>query len=27
VKVAADNLTPGLYITRQGSKATKVLVK
>ena len=27
VRVNADNLTPGLYIKRQGGKATKVLVK
>ncbi|MDE6206187.1 MAG: hypothetical protein K2M55_00065, partial [Muribaculaceae bacterium] len=27
VRVAADNLTPGLYIRRQGTQATKVLVK
>lgn len=27
VAVDADNLTPGLYITRQGSKANKVVVK
>ena len=27
VRVNADNLTPGIYIKRQGSKATKVLVK
>ena len=27
VKVNADNLTPGIYITRQGNKTAKVLVK
>ncbi|MDE6305518.1 MAG: hypothetical protein K2L90_02900, partial [Muribaculaceae bacterium] len=27
VRVSADNLTPGLYIKRQGTEATKVLVK
>ncbi len=27
VKVCGDNLTPGLYIQRQGNKASKVLVK
>lgn len=27
VKVSADNLVPGVYVTRQGSKASKVLVK
>lgn len=27
VKVNADNLTPGIYITRQGNKTKKVLVK
>lgn len=27
VKVSADNLTPGIYVMRQGSKATKVIVK
>ena len=27
VKVGADNLTPGLYITRQGSKVAKQVVK
>lgn len=27
VKVDANNLTPGIYITRQGNKTTKVLVK
>lgn len=26
-KVAADNLTPGLYIVRQGNKATKVVIR
>ena len=27
VKIDADNLTPGLYITRQGNKTSKVLIK
>lgn len=27
VAVSADNLTPGLYITRQGAKASKVVIK
>lgn len=27
VRVAADNLTPGIYVRRQGNKAVKVLVK
>lgn len=27
VKVDADNLTPGLYITRQGNKTSKVIIK
>lgn len=27
MKVAADSLVPGIYVCRQGSKATKVLVK
>ena len=27
VKVDANNLTPGLYITRQGNKTSKVIVK
>lgn len=27
VRVAADNLTPGIYVCRQGSKVSKVLVK
>ncbi|MDE6206529.1 MAG: hypothetical protein K2M55_01850, partial [Muribaculaceae bacterium] len=27
VRVAADRLTPGIYIVRQGNRATKVLVK
>lgn len=27
IRVSADNLTPGIYIRRQGSKASKVLVK
>ncbi len=27
VAVSADNLTPGVYVTRQGSKASKVIVK
>lgn len=26
IKVSADNLTPGIYVRRQGSKVTKVLV-
>lgn len=26
-KVAADNLTPGIYVKRQGTKATKIYVK
>ncbi|MCM1292805.1 MAG: chitobiase/beta-hexosaminidase C-terminal domain-containing protein [Bacteroides sp.] len=27
IRVAADNLTPGIYIRRQGTEATKILVK
>lgn len=27
VKIEADNLTPGIYITRQGNKTSKILVK
>jgi hypothetical protein len=27
VKVNADNLTPGIYVKKQGDKAQKVLVK
>ena len=27
VKVNADNLVPGIYITRQGNKTSKVLIK
>ncbi len=27
VAISADNLTPGVYVTRQGSKASKVIIK
>ena len=27
VEVSSDNLVPGLYITRQGTKTAKVVVK
>jgi penicillin-binding protein-related factor A (putative recombinase) len=27
IKVSVDRLTPGIYIRRQGTKATKILVK
>lgn len=27
IKVSSDNLTPGLYILRQGKKASKVVIR
>jgi hypothetical protein len=27
IKLSADHLTPGIYIRRQGTKVTKILVK
>ena len=27
IRVDADNLTPGIYVRRQGNKATKVVIK
>jgi hypothetical protein len=27
VKLDANNLTPGIYITRQGNKTSKILIK
>ena len=27
IRVAADNLTPGFYVVRQGSKTAKVLIR